>query len=252
MRAYADAKARIFLNQTPRDVCVLNADDVWCRKLARRCRASVLFFSRRRRLKLGVYYESGDVVIRWRGRHLRFPLRWDLPGPHNVENALAAIAMAHAGGVPIPTIQRIIKRFRGVEHRLEFVRSRHGVHYINDSKATNVDSTRVALESFRDPLIVILGGRGKGTPYTSLRTLVKKHVRRMLLIGEDAARIQKDLGTVIPYERVGAMPQAVARASQIARSGDIVLLSPACASFDQYQNYEERGRHFKQLVRRLR
>jgi UDP-N-acetylmuramoylalanine--D-glutamate ligase len=165
---------------------------------------------------------------------------------------LASIAMAIAGGVPITTIRRVVKRFRGVEHRLEYVRSVRGVHYINDSKATNVDSTRVALESFHDPLIVILGGRGKGTPYTSLRTLAKKHVRRMLLIGEEAARLQKDLGTVIPFDKVGAMPQAVARAAQIARPGDIVLLSPACASFDQYQNYEERGRHFKQLIRRLR
>lgn len=251
MRAYIDAKARIFRNQTRQDTCVLNADDAACRALARRCRCRVLFFSRRRMLSEGISFDRGDVVIRWRGRRARFPLRWDLPGPHNVENALAAIGMALASGLSLSMIQRVLKRFKGVEHRLERVRTLRGVDYINDSKATNVDSTRVALESFHQPLIMIMGGRGKGSPYTPLKKLVEQHVRRLLLIGEDAGRIHQDLGTVVPDDRVKTMSAAVTRAAQLARPGEVVLLSPACASFDQYKNYEERGRHFKRLVQRL-
>ncbi len=159
--------------------------------------------------------------------------------------------MGIAGGIPLGTIQSVLRRFKGVEHRLEYVRGLRGVHYVNDSKATNVDSTRVALESFEEPLIIIMGGLGKGSPYTPLQSLIKRHVRKMLLIGQDAPRIRKDLGKVVPFENLRTMPKAVARASQVAQRGDVVLLSPACASFDQYHNYEERGRHFKQLVRRL-
>jgi UDP-N-acetylmuramoylalanine--D-glutamate ligase len=252
MRAYAAAKARIFKNQTADEVCVLNADDRWCRTLAQRCPCRVLFFSRRRRLKEGIFFEKGTVFIRWEGRQTHFALKWELPGPHNVENALASIALALAGGVPVGTIQNVLKRFKGVEHRLEYVRELRGARYVNDSKATNVDSTRVALESFQDPLILIMGGQGKGSPYTPLRPLIKRHVRQLLLIGEDTPRIRKDLGKAVLMEDVGAMPHAVRRASQIARPGEVVLLSPACASFDQYQNYEERGRHFKTLVKKLR
>ena len=261
MRAYAAMKARIFENQTASETCVLNADDSRCRALARRCPGRVLFFSRRKKLKQGIYYKGrgtsgargeGLVVIHWRNRHARFPLRWDLPGPHNVENALAAIGVAVAGGLSIPVIRSVLKRFQGVEHRLEVVRRLRGVRYINDSKATNVDSTRVALEAFQEPLVLIMGGRGKGAPYTGLRDLVKRHVRRLLLVGEDAGRIQKDLGHAVPSKRVGTLQRAVAQAAREAVPGDVVLLSPACASFDQYSNYEERGRHFKRLVLKLR
>lgn len=250
--AYVAAKARIFENQTSRDTCVLNADDPWCRRLAKRCRAQVLFFSRRRRLPKGVFFKKGEITVRWRDRNAHWPLSWVLPGPHNVENALAAIAVSLAGGVPLSKMKSVLARFRGVEHRLEQVRILNGVSYVNDSKATNVDSTRVALESFTRPLIVIMGGRGKGIPYTSLKERIKAQVRHLLLIGEDAAQIAKDLGPVVSYEKVGTMTHAVARAQKFSQLGDIVLLSPACASFDQYQNYEERGRHFKELVRKLR
>jgi UDP-N-acetylmuramoylalanine--D-glutamate ligase len=251
MEAYMAAKGRIFENQTAKDTCVLNADDPACQALGKRCRAKILWFSRRQALSNGIYWENGDVVIQVKGKR-RFPLTWQLPGAHNIENALASVAMAIAGGIPLFKIQSVLKRFKGVEHRLEWVRSLRGVRYINDSKATNVDSTRVALESFKDPLIVIMGGRGKGSPYAPLSGLVRAHARQLLLIGEDAATIEQELGRMVPFEQVSDMPGAVKRAAEIARDGDVVLLSPACASFDQYSNYEERGRHFKQLVKELK
>jgi UDP-N-acetylmuramoylalanine--D-glutamate ligase len=250
--AYAAAKARIFENQTARDVCVLNADDAWCRRLAKRCRARVFWFSRKRSLKQGVSFVQGEIVLTWGKKKESWRLEWSLPGGHNVENALAAIAIAAAAGIPVSIIQKVFKAFRGVEHRLENVRTLKGVRYINDSKATNVDSTRVALESFTQPLILIMGGQGKGSPYSVLESLIRQHVCRLLLIGEDAQRIGKELGSVVPTESMGTLARAVAHAQKIGRQGDVVLLSPACASFDHYKNYEERGRHFKALVARLR
>lgn len=252
MQAYTAAKARIFENQTRMDVCVLNYDDPRCRALAKKVPAKVFFFSRKTRLSRGVFFESGTIYYRWAGKSESFPLEWNLPGLHNAENALAAVAMAIAGGVPVTQIRKVLKRFKGVEHRLEVVRHLRGVQYINDSKATNVDSTRVALESFDRPLRVIMGGRGKGTPYTSLQSLAEKHVRELLLIGEDAARIEKDLGKIVRCRRLHTLKKAVQYAGRVAQPGEVVLLSPACASFDQYNNYEERGRDFKQWVRKLK
>ncbi|MFA5975578.1 MAG: UDP-N-acetylmuramoyl-L-alanine--D-glutamate ligase [Elusimicrobiota bacterium] len=251
MRAYAAAKGRIFENQTSEDVCILNADDAWCRRLARRCRARVFLFSRQRTLSQGIYLDQGALVLRWKGRCTRWEFKTLLPGPHNIENILAAVAMAVAGNVPLSVIQRVLARFRGVEHRLERVRHLDGVRYINDSKGTNVDSTRVALASFSEPLVVIMGGRGKGSPYTPLKPLLKKRAKRILLIGEESTRIRRELGRTVPCEACGALPRAVRRARVLAAPGDVVLLSPACASFDQYRNYEERGKHFKALVRKL-
>jgi UDP-N-acetylmuramoylalanine--D-glutamate ligase len=251
MLAYANAKARIFENQTSRDVCVLNADDPWCRRLAKRCHAKVLFFSRSRKLNTGIYLKGPHVVIRWGKIRRSWRLESRLPGAHNIENILASIAMALAGGVPISAIRRVLNHFKGVPHRLELVRVRKDVRYINDSKATNVDSTRVALASFAGPLIVIMGGEGKGSPYAPLKSLIRSQVKRLLLIGEDAPKIARELKGAAPMERLGTMKKAVSRAAALAKPGDVVLLSPACASFDQYQNYEDRGSDFKALVRKL-
>jgi UDP-N-acetylmuramoylalanine--D-glutamate ligase len=252
MRAYAEAKARIFENQTSPDICVLNADDAWCRRLSKGCRAKRFFFSRRRSLASGIYLKEGDVVIRWGKMRRRWPLLTNLPGPHNVENVLASIAMAVAGGVSLKVIRRVLSKFKGVEHRLELARHWRGVRYVNDSKGTNVDSTRVALASFSDPMILIMGGEGKGSPYRPLRNLIRNHVKRILLIGEDTPRIERELKGAAPMERLQTLRKAIPRAAALARPGDVVLLSPACASFDQYRNYEERGRDFKELVRQLR
>jgi UDP-N-acetylmuramoylalanine--D-glutamate ligase len=191
-------------------------------------------------------------VVRW-GKILQdWPLVWQLPGPHNVENGLAAIAIGIAGGLSTSHIQRVLKRFRGVEHRLETVRDFQEVRYVNDSKGTNVDSTRVALASFELPLLLIMGGKGKGAPYEPLLALVRERVKRLILIGEDAEKIRRVFKSVVPCENVVTLDRAVTLARRHAEPGDVVLLSPACASFDQYKNYEERGRHFKSLVRRLR
>lgn len=252
MKAYAEAKARIFENQSKEDVCVLNWDDPQCRRLAKTAPSRVFWFSRREVLRQGVSLVGRDVKIAWSGWSRRWPLVWSLPGPHNLENALAAIAIATAAEVPEAVIRKTLAAFKGVEHRLEIVRDLGGVRYINDSKGTNVDSTRVALASFSEPLIVIMGGEGKGAPYTPLIPLLKKNVRQLLLIGEDAPTIRKALGSFVPTEELGTLPRAVRRARALANPGDVVLLSPACASFDQYNNYEERGRHFKTLVRALR
>jgi UDP-N-acetylmuramoylalanine--D-glutamate ligase len=251
MQAYAAAKARIFENQRTRDICVLNADDVSCRRLAKKSRARVFWFSRNKPLKSGVYFEDGQVVVRWGRLRESWPLRWQLPGPHNIENGLAAIAIALAAGIPVRTIRQVFEAFKGVEHRLEIVRELDGVRYVNDSKGTNVDSTRVALESFKEPLIVIMGGQGKGSPYDPLLPLVKERVRRLLLIGEDTPKIRAAFDGTVPCEDLGTLDRAVARARAVAEPGSVVLLSPACASFDQYKNYEERGRHFKTLVQSL-
>lgn len=253
MARYAAAKAKIFQNQTARDVAVFNADDAWCRRLATRCRARPFWFSRTRPLTRGIFFEptTKSVIVRWG----RFRARWGydsrLPGPHNIENVLAAVAIALAGGVPLPVIRRAVRRFRGVEHRLEFVRRVAGVDYVNDSKGTNVDSTRVALASFDRPVVLIAGGQGKGSPYTPLRPLVKSRVQQLLLIGEDAGRIRKELGDLVPTSTPGTIAKAVPLARRLAPTGAVVLLSPACASFDQFQNYEHRGRVFKDCVRRL-
>jgi UDP-N-acetylmuramoylalanine--D-glutamate ligase len=196
--------------------------------------------------------DGKDIVLRWGKFRSRWRLATHLPGPHNVENILAAVAMAVSGGVPMSVIRRVLATFKGVEHRLELVRVFRGVRYVNDSKGTNVDSTRVALASFPGPLIVILGGEGKGSPYAPLKPLLKGRVERMLLIGEDAPRIERELKGTVPMERLQRLKRAVPRAAALAKSGDVVLLSPACASFDQYHNYEERGRDFKALVRKLK
>ncbi len=251
MRAYIKAKARIFENQNRSDICVLNADDPNCRALAGECPAKVLFFSRKKALTEGIWHKDGRIYVAWGKTMALWNLRMRIPGPHNIENALAAAALAVAGGIPVDAIRKVLERFRGVEHRLEVVRSYHGARYINDSKATNVDSTRVALESFPGQVILIMGGQGKGSPYTPLKGLVKQRVKKIFLIGEDAGQIEHDLRGAAPAEQAGDMTRAVRRASQIAAEGDVVLLSPACASFDQYHDYEERGRHFKSLVKHL-
>ena len=195
---------------------------------------------------------EAEIVLNWNGSHAHWPLKTNLLGPHNVENILAAIAVGVAAGIPVSAMRRALAAFRGVEHRLELVRTLRGVRYVNDSKGTNVDSTRVALQSFSSPLILILGGEGKGSPYAPLKSLVRARVKRVLLIGEDAPRIARELRAAAPMERLHHLARAVRRARQVAEEGDVVLLSPACASFDQYKNYEERGRRFKTLVRGLR
>jgi UDP-N-acetylmuramoylalanine--D-glutamate ligase len=175
-----------------------------------------------------------------------------IPGRHNVENVLAALTVIDAAKFDWDAAVSALGVFEGVEHRIEFVAEMDGVKMYNDSKSTNVDSLRVALESFpQQPVVLIAGGRGKGGGYTALKGLVKKTLKFLVTIGEEAGQLEQDLGDVVEFQRAENMQNAVAIALEHSTDGDIVLLSPACASFDWYKNYEERGRDFKESVLRL-
>jgi UDP-N-acetylmuramoylalanine--D-glutamate ligase len=171
-----------------------------------------------------------------------------IPGAHNLQNALAATLAASLMGVPRAGIASALAEFPGVEHRLETIAEIGGVRWVNDSKATNVDSALVALQAFESPLVVVLGGRHKQAPYAPLAPALARHGRRVLAIGEAADRIAEELGRVVVVEKLGTLDRAVRRAAEIAESGDVVLLSPACSSYDQFANFEERGKRFRELV----
>jgi UDP-N-acetylmuramoylalanine--D-glutamate ligase len=252
--AYVDAKARIFMNQTASDCAVLNADDEATRALAGRTAARVLWFSRLRPVDDGVFVRDGWILARLDG-HLEevCPVsEIQLRGQHNVENVLAATACALRMGQGVESIRRAIGSFKAVAHRIEFVRDVDGVHVYNDSKGTNVASTIKALESFPERVVLIAGGKGKGQDFAPLAAAARGRVRHAVVIGEDGDKI------AAAFERAGiavsgadSMPAAIDAALAAAEQGDVVLLSPACASFDMFDNYEHRGDVFKRLVESL-
>ncbi|MGD0962290.1 MAG: UDP-N-acetylmuramoyl-L-alanine--D-glutamate ligase [Candidatus Acidiferrales bacterium] len=250
--SYAAAKMRLFENQLDGDAAVLNADDP---EITKRMpsRPHIYWFSRQKRVAEGVFLRDGDLVFRGEGAETVVACRSEilLRGEHNVENVLAACAAAFLAGAPASAIASAVQTFRAVEHRLEFVAEVGGVEFYNDSKATNVDATRKAVESFPGPMIVILGGQDKGSPYTPLRGPLRQRARLAILIGTAADKIASDLDTAVPLREAGTLDRAVQLAVERAQPGDVVLLSPACSSFDQFENYEQRGRAFKQLVARL-
>jgi UDP-N-acetylmuramoylalanine--D-glutamate ligase len=195
------------------------------------------------------------VIARPGGSEERYAVRSRaLRGRHNVENAMAAIACARLLGVAGAAVQAGLDAFPGLPHRLEVVRERGGVEWVNDSKATNVDSTQVGLAAFppgRARVVLVMGGRGKGAPYAPLRALFPDRVKALLTIGEDAPAVERELGDLCALERCGTLDAAVRRAGALAAPGDVVLLSPACASYDQFRDYEERGETFRRLVGEL-
>ena len=249
--AYVDAKARIFLNQTAADCAVLNADDVPTAALASRTRAHVLWFSRQRALAHGVFVRHGWVAAKLNG-HVEeiMPLgEIGLRGQHNVENVLAATACALWLGLPAAAIRRAVGRFRAVEHRIEFVRDLRGVQFYNDSKGTNVDSSIKALESFSERVVLIAGGKGKGQDFTPLAAAARGRVGHVVTIGEDGPKIAAAMSAAgVAASAAPTMAAAIDAARAQAGPGDVVLLSPACASFDMFNNYEHRGDLFKKLV----
>jgi UDP-N-acetylmuramoylalanine--D-glutamate ligase len=249
---YARAKTRIFENQRAGDLALLNADD---REVAQRAPAGpeVLWFSREKRVAAGACFRDDQILFRRDGEETRLAARSDIPlrGEHNVENVLAAAAAAWLAGAPASAIAGGIRSFPGVEHRLEFVAEIRGVGFYNDSKATNVDATLKALDAFPGGLFVILGGKDKGGDYTPLRAPLAGRARLVLLIGAAAEKIAAELEGAVPLEHAATLERAVQRAFEAAAPGDTVLLAPACASFDQFENFEHRGRVFKQLVRGL-
>jgi UDP-N-acetylmuramoylalanine--D-glutamate ligase len=253
---YAAAKHRIFMNQEPGDVAVLNGDDEVVWSWASGLRAHVVPFSVRRDLDEGLFLRGRDLVSRTRvgERTLMQRDEMKLRGLHNVENVLAALSAGLACGVSPESMRETVRRFEPVEHRLELVGEVKGVKFYNDSKATSVDATVKALEAFEDDtgkVILILGGRGKKAPYAPLAKLIRDHVRQLVLIGEDAETIAKELGEYAPYQRAAGMHEAVKFSFQAAHAGDIVLLAPACASFDMFESFEHRGKVFKNEVSSL-
>jgi UDP-N-acetylmuramoylalanine--D-glutamate ligase len=257
LAAYAAAKARIFAFQTPDDVAVLNADDPETLRLAAGGRARAHTFSRRGRVPSGSYLEADALWWAREGRAERLIAARELgiPGPHNVENALAAVAAVGAlGALERPedreAVARGLAEFKGLEHRLEPAGTVRGRRFYNDSKATNVDSMRQALLSFPHPLTVIAGGRDKHGDFPGLANLAAERIDHLVLLGE-ATPVIAAAWPRIPQERVTSLAEAVRRAWLATPEGGVIVLSPGCASFDQFRDYEDRGHQFKEEVRRL-
>ena len=249
--AYCGAKERIFENQTASDVAILNRDDSLVWGMARGMPARIVSFGFSE-VDQGVFAKSEEIIWRDASTEERFPLRHvKIQGVHNVENMMAAIAVAKAIGMPAQIIQQTLERFPGLEHRLEFVREKNGVRYYNDSKGTNVGAVVKSLASFSAPVILLAGGVDKGGDYGVLRDGIRKGVKRLLLFGAAKEIIAKALGTLTETVLVDDMEVAVRDAHQHAQPGDVVLLSPACSSFDMFRDYAERGRVFKSVVEAL-
>jgi UDP-N-acetylmuramoylalanine--D-glutamate ligase len=250
--AYAAAKARIFENQIEEDAAVLNLDDAASREIVP-SRPQVFWFSRKTNVEQGAFVSNGKLIFRRNNKEEEILNRDEisLPGAHNLENVLAAVVAARLAGVQSPQIAEAVHSFAGVEHRIEFVAEIHGARYYNDSKATNVDATLKALEAFPGRIIVILGGQDKASDYSPLREPLRERTILAVLIGSVAEKIERQIAGSVAIERAGTLERAVQIATRTAQPGDVVLLAPACASFDQFQNYEHRGRVFKELVRQL-
>jgi UDP-N-acetylmuramoylalanine--D-glutamate ligase len=249
---YTTAKARIFENQTSDDFAILNADDATCVAMAANVKSRVYWFSRLRQVERGALVRGEDMVWTDADREQTIlPVREiQLKGSHNLENVLAAVCVGMLVKAEPAAIRRAVEEFRAVEHRLEYVGAVRGVEYYNDSKATNVDATIKALESFPGRLHLILGGKDKGSDYRVLNDLIAQRVKRVYTVGAAAAKIESQIrGAEVLHSET--LNQAVKQASELATAGDVVLLAPACASFDQFDSYEHRGRIFKELVRGL-
>lgn len=251
--AYWAAKKRIFENQTSSDFAVLNADDPECIRMAVGLNAKVLWFSRKKNVDIGAFVRENKIYYRDSGaeREIMPIADMQLKGSHNVENVLAAVCVGIAAGCAPEQIRSAVRAFKAVEHRLEYVATVNGVQYYNDSKATNVDATIKALESFPANIHIILGGKDKGSDYTVLKRLLAERVKRVYTIGAAAEKIESHIAGATEILRTGTLEHAVRRATELAQPGDIILLAPACASFDQFTGYEQRGRVFKELVTAL-
>src|SRR5579862_281891 len=250
--AYADAKARIFENQKSSDFAVLNADDPTCVGMASRTKAQVFWFSCKKEVNQGGYVRDGRVLFRDASGQREIMQISEIPlkGAHNVENVLAAICVGVLSNVEPRRIGKAVREFRAVEHRLEYVASIGGVEYYNDSKATNVDATIKALESFPANIHLILGGKDKGSDYTVLNDLLRQRVKRVYTIGAAAPKIESQIkGPEVVHAET--LENAIRKANAVAQRGDVVLLAPACASFDQFKSYEHRGKTFKEIAHSL-
>ncbi|MBB5056027.1 UDP-N-acetylmuramoylalanine--D-glutamate ligase [Granulicella aggregans] len=249
---YVDAKEKIFANQTAEDALILNADDPTTQMCAGKAKSRVYWFSATKIVRQGAFLRDG--VVCWvekeggKSKPILPVAEIHLKGTHNVENVLAAVCAARLAGTPAEQIRKAVAGFKAVEHRLEYVRTVKGVEYFNDSKATNVDAAMKAVESFAGCVHLILGGKDKDSDYTQMHQLLGERVKTVYTVGSAAEKIERQLLGVVKIVSAGTLATAVAKASAGALAGDVVLLAPACSSFDQFDNYEHRGRVFRQLV----
>lgn len=263
MEKYAASKARIFLNQTAEDMLVANADDFWTVNKVKSARSKVFYFSTKQKVANGAYVENAMVKTRLQNTDYTI-LNTDeisIKGEHNLQNAMAATLAAQLMGITPAYIKATLRNFKGVEHRQEFVREVNGVKFINNSKATTVEAVEAALKSYDEPIVLIMGGKDKGNDYSTMYDLVKKKVKAIVATGYSADTIVKNFADKVQVEKVAtigntipnieSMQKAIDVAVSLAGKGDIVLLAPACTSFDWFTDYEERGKVFKQLVYQL-
>jgi UDP-N-acetylmuramoylalanine--D-glutamate ligase len=252
---YVAAKERIFAQQGLGDALVLNADDRVTQMCAARAKSDVFWFSATKVVRRGAFVRDGVIVWVEKEGGVTEPImpisEVHLKGAHNIENVLAAVCAARLAKVSVESIRASVASFTAVEHRLELVRKLNGVEFYNDSKATNVDATMKAVASFPKGIHLILGGKDKDSDYGSMAELLKERVKAVYTIGSAAEKIERQLQGVVKMVSAGTLQTAVAEATKSAVAGDVVLLSPACSSFDQFENYEHRGLAFRQLVNEL-
>jgi UDP-N-acetylmuramoylalanine--D-glutamate ligase len=249
---YIEAKVRIFVNQNSGDMAVLNRDDPIVMRFKEKVKAKSFFFSLREKLDEGTFSNGQTISLRRGGKEEEYSLaKAPLKGVHNVENMMAAVTAARSFGCSKKAIQAVLNRFKGLEHRVEFVREIGGVRFYNDSKGTNVGSVVKSLQSFSEPVILIAGGKDKNGDLNPLEELVQKRVKHLILIGEAKERMNRKFGGLTDTVMAKTMEEAVLLAHQKAKAGEVVLLSPACSSFDMFKDYKERGKVFKEAVHRL-
>lgn len=253
MKEYEDAKFRIFENQDNSDFSIINSDEPWSNGFNKRTKGKVVAFSRKNKVENGIYVENGKVVSSMENHAgvICDVSGIAIKGVHNLENSMAAVAAALLLGCSPEIIAHTLKEFKGLEHRLEFVREVNGVKYINDSKGTNVGAVMKSIEGFSEPVLLIAGGRDKGSDFTPLRPLIKEKVKKLILIGEAREKIKSALEQITETVYADSLEEAVDTARRGAVNGDVVLLSPACASFDMFKNFEDRGRQFKDIVYKI-
>ncbi|WP_270641854.1 UDP-N-acetylmuramoyl-L-alanine--D-glutamate ligase [Paraclostridium sordellii] len=256
MENYINAKANIFKNQDANDFCILNYDDEIVRELGNKTNAKVLYFSQKEKVSQGAYLDdNNNIVIKVNDKEIKLLNKDELslPGNHNLENCMAAILMSYVLGIDLEIIKDTLKTFKSVEHRLEFVTDKDGIMFVNDSKGTNPDSTIKAITSYDKPIVLIAGGKDKQSDFTEMISYATKNVKAIVLLGETADKIEQTakLQGMNNIFRVSDMKEAVKTAYKLAQSGDVVLLSPACASWDMYPNFEARGLDFKENIYNL-
>jgi UDP-N-acetylmuramoylalanine--D-glutamate ligase len=249
---YIEAKVRVFANQNSGDLAVLNRDDSIVMQFREKVKAKKVLFSLKEKLGEGAFSNGQTIFLRLGEKGEEYSLaKTPLKGIHNVENMMAALTTARIFGCSTKSIQTVLDRFKGLEHRLEFVREIKGVRFYNDSKGTNVGSVVKSLQSFSEPVTLIAGGKDKNGDLSPLEALIQKRVKHLILIGEAKERMNRELGGLTDTVMAKTMEEAVVLARQKAKGGEVVLLSPACSSFDMFKDYKERGQVFKEAVKRL-